>query len=88
MKKLGYIISNSHNEFCCVEPIKAFSIVPDEMKKYYCCENPVIYEILDGRNFSCDISRIVYADFEESKANIGLCYKLPKTAIEQIENEV
>ena len=84
MKSLGYVIAKSHNEFICIEPIKNYTRIADEQKKYYCSENPVVYEILDGRQFSTDLSRIVKADFTKSTANIGTCYKLPKTAIEYI----
>lgn len=82
MKSLGYIIAKSHNEFICIEPIKNYTRIADENKKYYIGENPVVYEILDGRQFTTDLSNIVIADFSKSVANIGSCYKLPRTAIE------
>lgn len=73
---------SKHPRYRVVERIKNYHVLSDTTG--YVCKNPVIYEEYSGRNFTADLSDIVYADFSQAVANIGDAYKIPNEYIEPV----
>lgn len=86
MKTLVRIVSGRISGKPCydVTPIIKYVRITGEDKKHYLGENPVVYEGLDGRVFSADLSDIGHADMSKSVFNIGEIYRIPKKYISTI----
>lgn len=82
--ELAYIIAGKNRPYKVVTPIKRYKFVSEAHKKEYLCENPVIYQEIDGRVFSADFSQICEADFTKSTGNIGLAYCIPNEYIKEV----
>lgn len=80
---LGYRITKGNKKYCCVTPIKDYTIL--ENNYLFMCEKPVIYTELDGRQFSGDLLDIVEADFSKVAGNIGTLYRMPLEYVTEVK---
>ena len=84
--KLSVVVCGRWSNKPClvVSPIKGYTEIKGDQKNTFLCDDPVIYEELDGRMFSASIHDIVYADYTASRGNIGNAYKIPRENITPI----
>lgn len=82
---LGRIIVDVKKPHVFVEPIKDYSIISGDAKRYFLSDNPTQYTETTGRVEVCDISEIIRADFSKAAGVIGNAYKIPREYIKPVD---
>ena len=77
MKLYRIIARKPGAAFVLAEEIKSYKVLSNENKKYYLCENPVIYEDINGGCFSAALKDILTIDNTNNIIKSMGLYKIP-----------